>query len=136
MYNYYRPPTELREGNVFSCVCPFRLSVHRWSYVTITHDALDLTVEGSPLPRPSPPLQTREYDGHHQRPVQTHSLEDPQPPTSTDIWRPPRQVWLASGQYASYWNASPEICSNLFTEARLVGKRGVCILLECLLVDK
>ena len=36
-------PTKLWEGNFFSHVC---LSVHRVPHVTITHDALDLTVQG------------------------------------------------------------------------------------------
>ena len=34
------------EGNVFSHVC---LTVHGRSYATITHDALDLTIQGHPL---------------------------------------------------------------------------------------
>ena len=43
--------------------------------------------------------------GHNWRPVQTCSLEDLTPP-STDIqWQPPKHVRLASGWYASYWNA-------------------------------
>ena len=45
--------------------------------------------------------------GHHWRPVQTCSLEDQPPlhPSGTGLyWWPPKRVWLASGQYASYWN--------------------------------
>ena len=44
--NYYRPPTKLREGNVFSRVCSGR------SLVIVTHDALDITIQGAPPPPP------------------------------------------------------------------------------------
>ena len=51
-YNIYRPPTKLREGNVFSRVCPsVSHSVGgegRGPHVTITHDILDLTIQGPP----------------------------------------------------------------------------------------
>ena len=40
---YYRPPTKLRGGNVFTRVCLFTGVV---PHGTITHDALDLTVQG------------------------------------------------------------------------------------------
>ena len=47
----YRLPTNLREGNTFTCGC---LSVHEGSHVTITHDSLDLSVHAAPLhPAPS-----------------------------------------------------------------------------------
>ena len=46
---YYRPPTKLWEGNVFTRVC---LSVHRGFPCDHYHDSLDLTVQG---PQPSPP---------------------------------------------------------------------------------
>ena len=42
----YRPPTKLWEGNVFSHVC---LSIHGGSHVTIIHDALDFTIQVSPI---------------------------------------------------------------------------------------
>ena len=45
---YYRPPMKLREGNVFSHVC--QSTGGGGSHVTIIHDALDLTVQGSPGP--------------------------------------------------------------------------------------
>ena len=92
LFHYYRPPTRLREGNVFSRVCH---SVHRGgggSPCDITHGALDLTVQPtglglSPLqtwdppspppdmgpPRPWPPLVTS--GDHHWRPGQTCSLD-------------------------------------------------------------
>ena len=50
---FYRLPTKLWEGNVFNCVC---LSVQRGRYMTIVHDALDLTIQPPP-PQPSPLLQ-------------------------------------------------------------------------------
>ena len=40
----YRPQKKLREGNIFTGVCLFT----RVSHVTITHDALDLTVPTPP----------------------------------------------------------------------------------------
>ena len=36
---------KLQESNIFSYVC---LSVHKGSHVTITHDALNLTIQGLP----------------------------------------------------------------------------------------
>ena len=40
--------TGLREGNVFTCVCPsVSQSVHGGPHVTIAHDALDFTVQGA-----------------------------------------------------------------------------------------
>ena len=44
---FYRPPTKLQEGYVFSHVCLF---TGVGPHVTITHDALDLTVQAYPLP--------------------------------------------------------------------------------------
>ena len=76
---FYRPPSKLREGNVFSRVC---LSIHRGgSLATITHDALDLTVQG-PSPESlciSPFKQAPQLvisGGQDPRPIQTCSLED------------------------------------------------------------
>ena len=76
-------------------------SVHRGSNVTITHDALDLTVQG---PQPHPQLVTS--GGHYWRHIETCSFEDPLP--WSDIW-----LWLLkhtcmigrSGQCTFYWNA-------------------------------
>ena len=48
----YRPPTMLRKGNVFSRMC-LVCSWGRGSHVTITHDALELTVQG-PSSSPGP----------------------------------------------------------------------------------
>ena len=67
--DHYRPPTKLRESNVFSRVC---LSVHRGDHVTITHDAFDLTVQGPPA---LPLLVTS--GGQDWRSVHTCSFEDP-----------------------------------------------------------
>ena len=72
-------------------------TIHRGgSYVTITHEALDLTVQKASIP--DAPLQdSRTLDitvqapllvtsgDHHWRPIQTCSLQDPSP-TGTDIW--------------------------------------------------
>ena len=43
---FCRPPTKLRIGNVFSRVCMSVCS--QGSHVTITHDTLDVTIQGSP----------------------------------------------------------------------------------------
>ena len=83
--------------------------------MTITHDVLDLTVQGTSDPSPAPlPTGTVGLSplpvisgGQDWRPVQTCSLEDP--PSVTDI------RWLS-------------------TEACTVYMQVVCILLECFLV--
>ena len=49
---YYRPTTKLREGNVFTGVC--LLFCSGGCHVTITHDALHLTVQSHPVPEPAP----------------------------------------------------------------------------------
>ena len=105
------PPTKLWEGNVFTCVC---LSVHRGPHLTITHDALGLTVQGPPPALPPPnidmgppqshPLLVISGD-HHWKPVQTCSFDDS---TGTAIW---------------------------WSKHKKVGKRAVCILLKCFLVN-
>ena len=85
----YRPSTKWREGNVFGRVCPsVSHSVHGGSYVTTTHDALDLTTQ-EPLrvcPTQPNPLPTQTWGSTMQG------------PPGNDIWWP-----------------RLEICSNLFT---------------------
>ena len=75
---FYRPPPKLREGNVFSRVClSVCHSLHRGSHVTITLDALDLTIQwphGTSLYRK--PLLVTSGD-QYWRLVQTCSPEDP-----------------------------------------------------------
>ena len=76
---------ELREGNVFS------LSVH-WGggpHVTITHGALDLTVQASlaqalsrhgtwgPQPEPPPDIRTLSWSDLQPRPLQTWDIGPP-----------------------------------------------------------
>ena len=119
---FYCPPTKLREGDVFSRVC---LSVHRGrSYVTITHDALDLTppppryvptcstwtwLYNTHLPPPGLvqlwPYCTGPRPLHWIGPTPTPPLHSPSPPgTGT----PPSQ------RFAFYWNAFmllPKLCS-------------------------
>ena len=56
-------------------------------------DAFYLTLQG---PQPHSLLVTS--GGHHLRPVQTCSLQDPV--TGADIWWPLKHVW-----YTPYWNA-------------------------------
>ena len=98
--NYYRPPRKLREANVLSRVC---LSVYLSTgggvpCVTITHDALNLSIQRPlaalvspsvhrhPQPRPcteGPQLVTSA--GQDWRPVQTCSLEYSQPSSACNI---------------------------------------------------
>ena len=83
LYNYC-PLTKLREGNVFTCVY---LSVHGGPHVTITYDALDLTLQPPPghqtldLPLAPTPLLMK-YGGHHCKSLQTCSFGEPHPGTS------------------------------------------------------
>ena len=79
---FYRPPTNLRE-DVFTRVC---LSTGQGPHVTITHDhVLDLIVQTPPPPTWDLRIPVTS-GGHHWKPVQTCSLQDPLP-TSADIWR-------------------------------------------------
>ena len=118
---HYRQPTELRKGNLFSHVfLSFCLLVR--SLVTITHDALDLTVQGPPsspsfpqtsdlgppqLHPPAPATLLLTSGGHHWRPGQTCPLEDL-----------PISLGATSGR--SHWSTYDL-------------QRAVCILLECFL---
>ena len=128
---FYRSPIKLKEGYVISCVCQFTWG----SLVTITHDALDLTMHGSsPGPGPSP--------------------SDPGPvplaPPANDIW------WQRLATYSNlftwgppscdiFW-PRPETCLNLFTwgpsvwcwhlvatVAHTMGEWAVHIILGCFL---
>ena len=104
------------ECNVFSHICLSVCSRGKGFHVTITHDALDLNIQGPPSPAPplctgtffapAPALLLVTSGGEDQRPIQTCSLEDP---PGADI------RWLA-------------------TEACMVGEHLVHILLEYLLV--
>ena len=100
---------------MFSVVSVCSLGAH----VTITHDALDLTVQGPPAPAlalPSlgppctdtPPQRLASHPllvtsgGQDWRPVQTCSLEylTPSSPVLTSVG-----YGREAGVYASYWNA-------------------------------
>ena len=49
-YLFYRPTLNLREGNVFNCVCHSVVAGGgEGSHVTITNDTLDLTIPPYPL---------------------------------------------------------------------------------------
>ena len=86
-FNLYHPLMKLREGNVFSCVCPWvRLSVcHKVSHVSIrsNSDALDSSLQTSTGHQtwdpPTPLLVT--FGGEHWRPLQICSFNDPLPAT-------------------------------------------------------
>ena len=112
---YYRPPTKLLEGTVFSRIC------RGGSHVTVTHDVLDLTVLPPPtalslapldmgphyrgIPRPSPLDRGMTSGGHHWRPVWTCPLQDTPDTlvlTSGGYWS---TYASASARYTPYWNA-------------------------------
>ena len=94
---------------MFSVVCVCVSLSRGRSHVAIIHDALDLTVQDSPL---YGILLCTDW-----RRVQTYSPEDPLLVTSSgQDWTPPQQVptsggwllkpvWCTSRWYASYWDA-------------------------------
>ena len=124
--NYYHPPTELREGNVFSRVCPlFCLStgegVPMWPLPMTLHTSLyrllALLPWTSDLGPPSPP-QT--WDPCPQLVTNTGDLfklvhfEDPR---SSIWWWPLKHIWFVSGRYTSYWNAF--LFLKVFTDLKI-----------------
>ena len=77
---------------------------HGGLHVTITHDALDLTVQGQPwildlrdgiLPSPGPLLVTS--SGHHRAPLQTCSFKDHSPALTS--FGPNSYDWQAGGTH-------------------------------------
>ena len=117
--NNYRPKIMFQEGNVFSRVCIFVvvLSMGRRSPVNITHDVLDLAVQGPlpldmdlavqrPHPRPS-------WEWHLVTKTGDCSLEDPLPQpvlTSGGYWS------TYDLRYACFWNAFLFILCVIFRE--------------------
>ena len=87
--NNYRPPTKLRESNVFSRVCLFTMG----SYGTITYNALDLTVQGSP-----PQMWEHGTLLYSLPPTHRISLHRELTPELTVV------AIVRNGQYTSYWN--------------------------------
>ena len=97
------PPTEWREGNVFSCVClSVCLSTVKGSHMFITYDVLDLTVK--PPPHPSP-LQTWDMDPHL---------------PASDIWWPS----LETCSKLFTWGPNPQYWHLVATKACTAGKCG------------
>ena len=106
----YRSLTKLREGNVFSPVC---LSVYKRS---ITHDALDLTIQGPPLPvhgpssgasvqeLPWPPPDMEMFKYVEPGPHRTWTQNPWLPQTCSNLFIM-KHVRLASGCLVSYCNA-------------------------------
>ena len=83
----YRRPTKLQEGNVFIRVCLFTGQSH----VTITHDALDFTVQGCPMAPSQPaPLDIGLQNSPGPTPLWTWGLGPPLAPDqpASDIWWP------------------------------------------------
>ena len=92
-------------------------SVMRFTWLLYTYDlqhiSHDQKTSTAPLDiRPMLyPYLLSTSGSHRWRPVETCSLEDllprlPTPPTGTNIlWWPPKDVRLASGRYASNWDA-------------------------------
>ena len=111
----------MQEGNVLTGVC---LSFSWGPHVTIIHDALELTVQA--------PLQTWGMRTLGSHPEMGHGDSH----LASDIWWPSLETCsnLFIGPHCS---GSPSPCywHLVATEARMVGKQAVCILLECFLVD-
>ena len=102
---FYPPPTKLREGNVFICVC---LSVQKgpiWPLSMIPWTSPYSTDCPSPPPwyRSLPPL-LETSSCQDQKPVQTCSIEHPPPLLISGGWLL-KYVWWATVWYTSYWNA-------------------------------
>ena len=100
---YYRPPTKLLGGNVFTRICLFT-----------RNNALDLTVQPPGLSASSPPRY--------------HTWEPPAPPLLIDIWWPSLETCSNLSTWGptllrQYW--------HLLAEASMLRKRVVHILLEC-----
>ena len=110
----YHPPTKLWEGNIFTGVCD---SIQRGPLVTITHDAMNLTVQS--------PTGPRSLD------IRPGTPSPSTLPPATDIW------WsiLETCSNCSLEEPPPRK-QNLVvaTEVRTVCKQVVRILLECFLV--
>ena len=112
----YRPPTKLREGNVFSRVC---LSTRKGSHMIIIHDTLDLIVHPQP-PNPGPsllPLWIWDPTGHRD-------------PLASDIW------WLLKHVLSAQAGGTHPIgmLSGIFT-ARKRSLRRLCFY-RCLSVHR
>ena len=109
---YFRPTLKLREGNVFSVSVHHSVREEGVPMVTITHEALNLTVQGPLLqhetwtPGLSPFHLLVTSDSNYWRPGQTCSLENPPTlPVLTSGGMLTEVHTVGSGQYASYWNA-------------------------------
>ena len=147
---FYRLPTKYREGNVFA-----RVYLSTGGHVTITHDALDLTIQDLP---PGPGSGSDPSRHGISRPTQLpqtcdlrtnppHPHPHPRPalaPVPSKHGIPGRL--LALPPVSDIWWPSMETCSNLFilgspTSVHILWwstyslrKQAVRILLECFLV--
>ena len=120
-YNY-RPQIRLREGNVFTGVCLFQ------SGVGVTSNASWDRSHGRvppPPPDTAPPPDIRPRDLPW-----TSDLETPFPASDSWWWS------LETCSNLFIWRASPaqHLVVATETEAHMISKRVVCILLECFLV--
>ena len=95
---FYHPPTKLREGNVFSCVCP---SFCSQTGVPCEHYPWCI---GHHCTRPL--LNNRPWT----HPSQSCSFDDPK---SNIWWWPPKHLWFQSGWYISYWNVHGGVMMSL-----------------------
>ena len=113
IHNLLLPANKVAGEFSLVTVCPWG------SYVTIIHDVLELTVQHPPPPawtwdlrNPSPSCcrgdetsgtpMLMTSGGHHWRPVQICSIQDPLPQHPVAVEAGAVSV---SGWYASYWNA-------------------------------
>ena len=112
---YYHLPMKLWEGHVFSHVCLSAFLSTGGPHVTITHDALDLNIQG-PTPSQLP------LCGNPPALV-------PTPPGSGSWWPRPE---TCSNVFT--WGTLAADTWWLATKACIVGERAIRILLECFLV--
>ena len=121
----YHLPTKLREGNIFTGVCH---SVHGGPYVTITHDMMELTIEG--LPHPAPPPYTETPACLPPPSCWWHLVAK-----TKDLFkqyvhlRIPYQCWhLVAGYWSMYRGRADSIgmysCSNIFRQLSVADLRG------------
>ena len=120
------PASEVAECNVFSLVCYSARKGGGSSHVTITHDALELTIKGPPVLPPPP----RDMDMFNLDLAVQGSWDPPPPdmfklvtlPTPTHLpppsYLPPPPKLVQSGRYASYRNAFFFIMNHVRLESR------------------
>ena len=120
----YSTPTNLQEGNVFSRVCLLFCPQER-AHMTITHDALDLTVQPPPPDWPSPDFRP----GTHRALAQPSLDIRLGIPPANDIW------WSSLENCSDLFIWGPSSRSDIWWKHIAWRKWEVHVLLECFLVE-